>query len=139
MDHSPLSTGCHAIVLLSHTFRRDEQVMRVPLIMRSPHAAKAAHAAGIAEHIDLFPTFCELAAITARWRYTERSDGSQEFYDHDLAVLRNTREPSTWRRPSRSVQSAARASESAPVHGEDGQTASRDKARGKAQGVGMRL
>ena len=98
----------------------DEQVMRVPLIVRSPGSATAARADGIVELIDLFPTFCELAAITAppsldgrsfapllsnltaagkpaafcrwgngrtvrtaRWRYTERSDGSQELYDHD--------------------------------------------------------
>jgi len=43
----------------------DEQVMRVPLIVRSPRAAKAATSAGIVELIDLFPTFCDLAAIAA--------------------------------------------------------------------------
>ena len=43
----------------------DEQVMRVPLIVRSPVSAKAARADGIVELIDLFPTFCDLAAITA--------------------------------------------------------------------------
>ena len=98
----------------------DEQVMRVPLIVRSPGSATAARADGIVELVDLFPTFCERAAIpaprsldgrsfaplladpagagkpaafcrwgngrtvrTARWRYTERSDGSRELYDHD--------------------------------------------------------
>jgi arylsulfatase A-like enzyme len=43
----------------------DEQVMRVPLIVRSPSCATAARADGIVELTDLFPTFCELAAITA--------------------------------------------------------------------------
>jgi iduronate 2-sulfatase len=43
----------------------DDQVLRVPLIVRSPRSARAARAEGIVELIDLFPTFCELAAIPA--------------------------------------------------------------------------
>ncbi len=43
----------------------DEQVLRVSLIVRSPRSARHARAEGIVELIDLFPTFCELAAIPA--------------------------------------------------------------------------
>jgi arylsulfatase A-like enzyme len=41
----------------------DEQVMRVPLIVRNPQGAKAAKAGGIVELLDLFPTFCDFAAL----------------------------------------------------------------------------
>ena len=98
----------------------DEQVTRVPLIVRTPRSAKAARAEGIVELVDLFPTFCDLGDLpapqsldgrsfvplladpaasgkpaafctgangrtvrTARWRYVERSDGTQELYDHE--------------------------------------------------------
>jgi uncharacterized sulfatase len=98
----------------------DEQVMRVPLIVRLPGGPQAATADGIVELLDLFPTFCDIAGLpaadglagrsflplvqdpkalgkvggccqwgngrtirTARYRYTERTDGSREFYDHE--------------------------------------------------------
>jgi len=97
----------------------DEQVLRVPLIVRHPQGAKNAKASGIVELLDLFPTFCVFAALpapdsldgksflpmlmdpkaegkpgafcewgngrtvrTARWRLTERRDGTAELYDH---------------------------------------------------------
>lgn len=40
-----------------------EQVMRVPLIVRYPKAAKGASANGIVELLDLFPTFCDVAGL----------------------------------------------------------------------------
>jgi arylsulfatase A-like enzyme len=43
----------------------DEQVLRVPLIVRHPKGAKAATAGGIVELLDLFPTFCDFAALPA--------------------------------------------------------------------------
>jgi arylsulfatase A-like enzyme len=43
----------------------DEQVMRVPLIVRHPKGAKNAKASGIVELLDLFPTFCDFAALPA--------------------------------------------------------------------------
>jgi arylsulfatase A-like enzyme len=97
----------------------DEEVLRVPLIVRHPQGAKGVAANGIVELLDLFPTFC--AAVgqpipegldgksfapllqnpksegkvgafcqwgngrtvrTARWRLTERNDGTSELYDH---------------------------------------------------------
>ena len=98
----------------------DEQVMRVPLIVRFPGGPQAATADGIVELLDLFPTFCDIAGLpaadglagrsflplvkdpkatgkacgccqwgngrtirTARYRYTERTDGSRELYDHE--------------------------------------------------------
>jgi arylsulfatase A-like enzyme len=49
----------------------DEQVMRVPLIVRHPQGAKGAKAGDIFELLDLFPTFCDFAALptpdTLRW------------------------------------------------------------------------
>jgi arylsulfatase A-like enzyme len=97
----------------------DEQVMRVPLIVRHPQGAKGAKAGGIVELLDLFPTFCDFARLpapgaldgksflpllmdpkaegkpgafcewgngrtvrTARWRLTERRDGTAELHDH---------------------------------------------------------
>ncbi len=41
----------------------DEQVLRVPLLVRQPGAPKAARAEGIVELLDLFPSFCEFARI----------------------------------------------------------------------------
>ncbi len=98
----------------------DEQVMRVPLIVRAAQGATGAKADGIVELLDLFPTFCDIAGLpaadglagrsflplvkdpqakgkaggccqwgngrtirTARYRYTERTDGSRELYDHE--------------------------------------------------------
>jgi arylsulfatase A-like enzyme len=98
----------------------DEQVMRVPLIVRTPQGATGATADGVVELLDLFPTFCDIAGLpaadslagrsflplvtdpkapgkaggccqwgngrtirTARYRYTERTDGSRELYDHE--------------------------------------------------------
>ena len=43
----------------------DEQVLRVPLIVRHPQGAKNAKAGGIVELLDLFPTFCDFAALPA--------------------------------------------------------------------------
>jgi hypothetical protein len=43
----------------------DEQVMRVPLIVRHPRGAKGSAADGIVELIDLFPTFCDMAGLPA--------------------------------------------------------------------------
>lgn len=43
----------------------DEQVMRVPLIVRDPRGAKAGKADGIVELLDLFPTFCAMAGLPA--------------------------------------------------------------------------
>ena len=43
----------------------DEQVMRVPLIVRHPQGAKGARAGGIVELLDLFPTFCDFAGLPA--------------------------------------------------------------------------
>jgi arylsulfatase A-like enzyme len=43
----------------------DEQVLRVPLIVRHPQRAKGAKAGGIVELLDLFPTFCDFAALPA--------------------------------------------------------------------------
>jgi arylsulfatase A-like enzyme len=43
----------------------DEQVLRVPLIVRHPTGAKGARADGIVELLDLFPSFCELAGQSA--------------------------------------------------------------------------
>jgi arylsulfatase A-like enzyme len=43
----------------------DEQVMRVPLIVRHPRGAKASTADGIVELLDLFPTFCDMAGLPA--------------------------------------------------------------------------
>ena len=43
----------------------DEQVLRVPLLVRSPQSATHTRAEGIVELVDLFPTFCDLAAIPA--------------------------------------------------------------------------
>ena len=97
----------------------DEQVLRVPLIVRHPQGAKGARAEGIVELLDLFPSFCDIAGEAApvaldgksflpmikdpraygkeaafcqwgngrtvrtqRWRFTERSDGTSELYDH---------------------------------------------------------
>jgi arylsulfatase A-like enzyme len=41
----------------------DEQVMRVPLIVRHPQGAKGAKAGGIVELLDLFPSFCDIAGL----------------------------------------------------------------------------
>ena len=43
----------------------DEQVMRVPLIVRHPQGAKGAKANGIVELVDLFPSFCDIAGLPA--------------------------------------------------------------------------
>jgi arylsulfatase A-like enzyme len=43
----------------------DEQVLRVPLIVRHPKGAKGAKAGGIVELLDLFPTFCDFAGLPA--------------------------------------------------------------------------
>jgi uncharacterized sulfatase len=43
----------------------DEQVLRVPLIVRHPGGAKGAVADGIVELLDLFPSFCEIAGHPA--------------------------------------------------------------------------
>jgi arylsulfatase A-like enzyme len=43
----------------------DEQVLRVPLIVRHPQGARGASAGGIVELIDLFPSFCEMARLPA--------------------------------------------------------------------------
>ncbi len=43
----------------------DEQVLRVPLIVRLPLGLRGAKANGIVELLDLFPTFCELAGLPA--------------------------------------------------------------------------
>jgi arylsulfatase A-like enzyme len=43
----------------------DEQVMRVPLIVRHPQGAKDAKANGIVELLDLFPGFCDIAGLPA--------------------------------------------------------------------------
>lgn len=43
----------------------DEQVMRVPLIVSHPQGAKGMKAGGIVELLDLFPSFCEMAALPA--------------------------------------------------------------------------
>jgi iduronate 2-sulfatase len=43
----------------------DEQVLRVPLIVRHPQGAKNAKASGIVELLDLFPTFCDFAELPA--------------------------------------------------------------------------
>lgn len=43
----------------------DEQVLRVPLIVRHPQHAKGMKANGIVELLDLFPTFCEIAGLSA--------------------------------------------------------------------------
>ena len=43
----------------------DEQVLRVPLIVRHPQGAKNAMASGIVELLDLFPTFCDYAGLPA--------------------------------------------------------------------------
>jgi iduronate 2-sulfatase len=43
----------------------DEQVLRVPLIVRHPQGAKNAKAGGIVELLDLFPTFCDFAGLPA--------------------------------------------------------------------------
>ncbi len=43
----------------------DEQVLRVPLIVRHPQGAKSAMASGIVELLDLFPTFCDFASLPA--------------------------------------------------------------------------
>jgi uncharacterized sulfatase len=40
-----------------------EQVMRVPLIVRHPRAAKGASADGVVELLDLFPSFCDMAGL----------------------------------------------------------------------------
>lgn len=42
----------------------DEQVLRVPLIVRYPLGAKNARASGIVELLDLFPTFCDFAGLS---------------------------------------------------------------------------
>ncbi|MEK0446492.1 MAG: Choline-sulfatase [Verrucomicrobiota bacterium] len=42
-----------------------EQVVRVPLIVRHPKAAKGAFAEGIVELLDLLPTFCDYAGLPA--------------------------------------------------------------------------
>ena len=41
----------------------DEQVLRVPLIVRHPEGMKGATANGIVELLDLFPSFCEFAGL----------------------------------------------------------------------------
>lgn len=41
----------------------DEQVLRVPLIVRHPQGAKGAKASGIVELLDLFPSFCDIAGL----------------------------------------------------------------------------
>ena len=41
----------------------DEQVMRVPLIVKHPQGAKGAKANGIVELLDLFPSFCDIAGL----------------------------------------------------------------------------
>jgi uncharacterized sulfatase len=43
----------------------DEQVMRVPLIVRHPQGSKGAKTNGIVELIDLFPSFCDIAGLPA--------------------------------------------------------------------------
>ena len=43
----------------------DEQVLRVPLIVRHPQGVKNAKASGIVELLDLFPTFCDFAGLPA--------------------------------------------------------------------------
>ncbi len=43
----------------------DEQVLRVPLIVRCPQGARGARANGIVELLDLFPTFCDVAGLPA--------------------------------------------------------------------------
>ena len=43
----------------------DEQVLRVPLIVRLPQGVRGAKAHGIVELLDLFPTFCDLAGLPA--------------------------------------------------------------------------
>jgi arylsulfatase A-like enzyme len=43
----------------------DEQVLRVPLIVRHPQGAKNAKAGGLVELLDLFPTFCDFAGLPA--------------------------------------------------------------------------
>lgn len=43
----------------------DEQVLRVPLIVRHPEGARNAKAGGIVELLDLFPTFCDFAGVPA--------------------------------------------------------------------------
>lgn len=46
-----------------HKHTIDEQVLRVPLIVRQPQGVKGAKADGIVELLDLFPTFCDLAGV----------------------------------------------------------------------------
>lgn len=41
----------------------DEQVLRVPLIVRCPQGARSSRANGIVELLDLFPTFCDVAGL----------------------------------------------------------------------------
>ena len=41
----------------------DEQVLRVPLIVKHPHGMKGGTANGIVELLDLFPSFCEFAGL----------------------------------------------------------------------------
>jgi arylsulfatase A-like enzyme len=97
----------------------DEEVLRVPLIVRHPLGARGEAADGIVELLDLFPTLCDATGKplpggldgksfapllkqpksegkpgafcqwgngrtvrTARWRLTERNDGTSELYDH---------------------------------------------------------
>ena len=43
----------------------DEQILRVPLIVRLPQGVRGAKAHGIVELLDLFPTFCDLAGLPA--------------------------------------------------------------------------
>ena len=43
----------------------DEQVMRVPLVVRHPRGPRGVRATGIVELLDLFPTFCDAAEVAA--------------------------------------------------------------------------